>query len=176
MNQLLDTNTHKDLNAYPLVELVEAYILRKRNGTPIIERNFKIKFSEMGYSPDQIDQIILEMRVDANEELRSGVGEMNARRNLIIASIAMVASLLICLTVNLGKAITIPVLVFALSSFVISRAYSEMHMDKKRKKRRFLKYKNWSVDRVGNHDKNLPDFADNRQNKQDLNNDHFFQP
>lgn len=178
MDQLLDTgeNSIKDKCSTPLVDLVEAYILRKRNDIPIITRNFGIKLKEMGYSPDQIEELLIEMHYDADSELRSGIGSRKAKRNLIVGLVIGSLALVISITVTLGKTIVLPVSTFALGILVISRAYYEIGMVKKRKKRRFLKYKNWSLEGLEYHYTNIPNLSDKNRYKQDLNSDHFFQP
>ena len=145
MNEILDSNTHS------LVELVEDYISQKRNRAPIDTEHFKSKLNRLGYSSDQISDILIEMDDDADKELLAGDGTKKAKQKLVLGLIIGILGMIFTITYALGafggSASGIVIIPFGLigGAFIIAgKTYTELGLVKKRKKRRSLKYEKWS--------------------------------
>jgi len=145
MNQILDSNTNS------LLQLVEEYNSRRRNRIPLDTEYFRNELKRLGYSPDQISDILIEMDDDADKELLAGDGSQKAKQKLIISLIVGLLGILISIAgvigffgiVSMGLMI-IPFGIVGTSFVVAGKAYTEIGLVEKRRKRRFLKYPQWS--------------------------------
>ncbi|MDG1333051.1 MAG: hypothetical protein P8P74_12030 [Crocinitomicaceae bacterium] len=145
MAEVLDSNTHS------LVHLVEEYIARKRNRVPLGSAYFRSELKRIGYSPDQIQDLLIEMDDDADKELLAGDGVKKAKQKLIISLLVGILGMSLSIAgavsgvfgvISFGL-IIIPFGLIGATFVVAGKAYAEIGLVNKRKKRRFLKYQKW---------------------------------
>lgn len=146
MNEILDSNTLSN----PLIDLVEYYISLKRDSKPIEATMFSSELTRLGFSPSQVADLLIEMDDDADKELLAGEGVKKAKNKLVVALIVGISGIVLTLANAVGVlpfapfgVMIIPYGIVAAAFIVAGKAYSEIGLVDKRKKRRFLKYQDW---------------------------------
>lgn len=132
----------------PLMDLVEAYISAKQNGQRIDIPYFHDSLERLGYSEAKIHELMLEMDDDADKELLAGMGLKKAKQLFVGGLIGafLGAVLTIALTFTRFSGISVSILPYGLigAAFItVGKAYAEIGLAKKRRKRRAFKYENW---------------------------------
>lgn len=147
MNQLIDSDSHFT----SLIDLVEEYIARKRNRIPSDSAYFRRELERFGYSPDQVQNLLIEMDDDADKELLAGDGLKKARTKLIFSLIVGLLGMVLSFAGAVGlfglvslSLFFIPFGIIGAAFLVAGKAYSEIGLVEKRKKRRLLKYQKWN--------------------------------
>ncbi|MFK7784986.1 MAG: hypothetical protein AB8B56_07715 [Crocinitomicaceae bacterium] len=141
MDEVIDSNIN------PLIQLVEEYISRKRNSAPLNNSYFQNRLERLGYSSDEIQELLIEIDDDADKELLAGEGTRKAKRKLVISLIVGVLGMIVSIVgafvpVSLGVTL-IPLSLIGGSFVIAGRAYTEIGLVKKRRSRRAFKYQNW---------------------------------
>lgn len=146
MNQVIDNA----VTTNDLPQLVEEYIAHKRNRTPSNSSYYRKSLQQLGYSSDQIQNLLIEMDDDADKELLAGDGSKKAKQKLILSLLVAFAGIALSIAgaigafglVSLGLFI-IPFGLIGTSFVVAGKAYAEIGLVEKRRKRRLMKYQNW---------------------------------
>lgn len=145
MNRILDA----DIPSLGLIELLEKYISTTRSGQPIDKKYFIDQLTLFGKSEVQIDEILIEFDDDCVKELLAGTGAKKAKRLMIFGLILGVSGIIISIYMALFRAlpsVSITIVPFGLvaSSFIaVGKAYAEIGLVKKRRKRRAMKWETW---------------------------------
>jgi len=145
MHQPLDSNSKKN----PLHELVEEHISRRRAKIRFDRNYFESALQKTGKTPIEIQDIIIEMDIDADLELQTGmdVGKLKLRLTTgIIAGVLVVIliSVFISGIMRPGVLFILPFILILGWLITARKAYVELGLIKKRKESRILKYENWN--------------------------------
>ncbi len=146
MSNLLDT----DLRSHELVHLVEEYISQKRNQVPIETAPFRQRIRQLGYSEDQTQDLLIEIDDDADKELLAGIGLKKAKQRLVVSLIIGIIGIVFSTSAALGffsagaGILIIPFGLVGAAFITAGKAYAEIGLVEKRKKRRQLKYNGWT--------------------------------
>ena len=132
-----------------LVDLLELYISTKRSGEPIDKKDFADRLALLGKSEAQIHDILIEFDDDCDKELLAGMGAKKAKRLMIFGLILGFGGIILSISMALGVFgsisgfTVVPYGIVAASFIAAGKAYAEIGLVKKRKKRRALKWENW---------------------------------
>ncbi|NVK63141.1 MAG: hypothetical protein HWE22_01090 [Flavobacteriales bacterium] len=146
MNGILDSN----LSSHELIELVEEYIAKKRENAPIETAQFRQRIRKLGYSEDQTQDILIEIDDDADKELLAGIGIKRAKQRLVSSLIIGFAGIAFSIAGALGLfsfgtgILIVPFGIVGAAFIAAGKAYAEIGLVEKRKKRRRLKYDGWN--------------------------------